>query len=84
MDTVVGRRHDGKYTGTISCQGATLKQANIAYCQNVDVHLAEFTVMQHLYYACRFRLGNKLSREDVEKQCHLAASFVGIESKCGR
>jgi ABC-type multidrug transport system ATPase subunit len=56
-----------------------MKHANIAYCQSIDIHLTEFTVIQHLYYACLLRLGNKLSREECTAQCCLAAEAVGLD-----
>ena len=80
IDTLVGRRHDGDYSGTISVNGGTMKHTNIAYCQNVDVHLAEFTVMQHLHYACQLRLGNTITPAEREAQCRLTATAVGLDS----
>ena len=79
VDTIAGRRHEGDYTGTISKVRATMQHANIAYCQSVDIHLSEFTVMQHLTYACQLRLGSKLSATEIEKQCRVAAVAVGLE-----
>jgi hypothetical protein len=84
VDTIAGRRHKGEYSGTISNNGATMKHTNIAYCQNIDIHLAEFTIMQHLYYACQLRLGSKLSSVEIEKQCTLTAAAVGLTSVLDR
>lgn len=61
-----------------------MKHTNIAYCQSVDIHLPEFTVYQHLHYACLLRLGCKLSTAESEKQCRLAAAAVGIDSVLDR
>lgn len=82
----MGRRHQGTYTGTISSNisDARMKHTNIAYCQSVDIHLPEFTVYQHLHYACLLRLGSKLSAAEKEMQCHLAAAAVGIDSVLDR
>lgn len=80
IDTIVGRRHGGRYFGTIRMNGAVMKHANIAYCQSVDIHMADFTVMQHLRYACHLRLGGKVSYAEREEQCRLTAAAVGLKS----
>lgn len=61
-----------------------MRHANIAYCQSVDVLLTEFTVLQHLQYACHLRLGSSVVPAEREVQCRLAAAAVGLEAVIDR
>lgn len=81
MDLIAGRKIDGIMTGSIEFDGSVnISKSNIAYVQVTDVHIGEFTVMENLYYAARFRLGNNISDAEVTSRCHAIATSVSLEN----
>ena len=81
MDLIVSRKKDGVMIGDILFNGIPVDECSskVAYVQSIDVQIAEFTVIQSLYFAALLRLDRSLvSAGDCYKRCINVADSVGL------
>ena len=80
MDLIAHCKYTGVVEGRISYNKMpTIRRSEIAYIQTFDVHIAEFTVRQNLYFHAKLRLGN-MTEDEYFSHCHDAAAAVNLES----
>lgn len=80
MDLIARCKHNGVVAGKISYSGlSTIRRSDIAYIQTFDVHIAEFTVLQNLYFHAKLRLSD-MTETSYLNHCRDAAAAVNLES----
>ena len=75
MNLIAGVTHTGYISGKINVSD----NHGVAYVECFDFHIAEFTVLQNLYFSGLLRVGKPIAYAECIALCKETAVMVGLE-----